>query len=227
MSDNGSAMTSLEFVQGLTKLSILHSTTLPYSPYQNGKQERFFGALEGRLIAMCEGLESLTLERLNLITQAWIDIEYTRSVNRELGMTPAHKFLDTKQVFRPCPSLQELRMAFRRRIVRKQRRTDNTVSIEGTRFEIPHTYRTLQELCLEYAGWDISFIHLVDRNTGTTLCQIFPVDKAANASGERRKLTTATEITVVSTDEPPLLRKLLEEFAATGLPPAYIPKPEK
>ena len=188
MSDNGSAMTSLEFVSGLTKLGIIHNTTLPYSPYQNGKQERFFGSLEGRLLAMCEGLESLTLERLNLITQAWLAMEYTRAVNRELGTTPAQKFLDTKQVFRPCLSLDELRMAFRRRITRKQRRTDNTVSIEGARFEIPQAYRTLQEIHLEYACWDLSFIHLVDRKTGIPLCQIFPVDKTSNASGERRKL---------------------------------------
>ena len=228
MSDNGSAMTSLEFIQGLRKLGILHSTTLPYSPYQNGKQERFFGSLEGRLIAMCEGLQNLTLERLNLITQAWLEMEYSRAVNRELGVTPARKFLDTKQVFRPCSSLDELRMAFRRRIIRRQRRTDNTVSIDGTRFEIPYAYRTLQEVAFEYAAWDMSFIHLVERKTGSPLCQIFPVDKAANSSGERRKLTTATEVTIpVSSEEPPLLRKLLEDFAATGLPPAYIPKPEK
>jgi hypothetical protein len=30
----------------------------------------------------------------------------------------------------------------------------------------------------------------------------------------------------MSTEEPPLLRKILEDFAATGLPPGYIPKPD-
>lgn len=226
MSDNGAAMTAVEFVEGLTKLGILHSTTLPYSPYQNGKQERFFGSLEGRLMAMCEGLKDLTLERLNLVTQAWLEMEYTRAINRELGTTPARKFLDTKHVLRPSPPLNELRMAFRRRIIRKQRRSDNTVSIEGTRFEVPQAYRTLPEVALEYAGWDLGFVHLVDRKTGTPLCQLFPIDKAANASGERRKLVTATEITPLSTEEPPLLQKLLEDYAATGLPPGFIPKPE-
>ena len=33
MSDNGSAMISAEFTQGLERLGILHETTLPYSPY--------------------------------------------------------------------------------------------------------------------------------------------------------------------------------------------------
>ena len=34
MSDNGSAMLAAETVQGLARLSIVHETTLPYSPYQ-------------------------------------------------------------------------------------------------------------------------------------------------------------------------------------------------
>ena len=225
MSDNGAAMTCVEFVAGLTKLGIIHSTTLPYSPYQNGKQERFFGSLEGRLIAMCEGLQEFTLERLNTISQAWVEMEYHRALHRELGTTPARKYLDTKHVLRPAPSLDELRMAFRRRILRRQRSGDNTVSIEGTRFEIPAAYRTLAEVVVEYAIWDLSFVHLVDRKSGVVLCQLFPVNTALNASGERRKLATAsTEVAVISTHEPPLLRKLLEEYAATGLPPGYIPK---
>lgn len=227
MSDNGAAMTSHEFVEGLTKLGIVHSTTLPYSPYQNGKQERFFGSLEGRLLALCENLSDLTLERLNLATQAWLEMEYTRSTHRELGTTPAQKFLDTKSVLRPAPSLEELRMAFRRRIIRKQRRTDNTISIEGTRFEIPSAYRTLKQIYAEYASWDLSFVHLVDPKSGSLLCRLFPINKAANADGERRKLVSAPESGApISTDEPPLLRKLLEDYAATGMPPGYIPKPD-
>jgi putative transposase len=39
MSDNGAAMTATEISDGLARLGILHQTTLPYSPYQNGKQE--------------------------------------------------------------------------------------------------------------------------------------------------------------------------------------------
>ncbi len=39
MSDNGSAMTAAEITEGLARLGILHQTTLPDSPYMNGKQE--------------------------------------------------------------------------------------------------------------------------------------------------------------------------------------------
>ena len=55
LTDNGSAMIAAETRQGLSRLSIDHQTTLPYSPYQNGKQESFWGSVEGRLLAMLEG----------------------------------------------------------------------------------------------------------------------------------------------------------------------------
>ena len=50
MSDNGAAMTATEITEGLARLGILHQTTLPYSPYANGKQETLWGSVEGRLI---------------------------------------------------------------------------------------------------------------------------------------------------------------------------------
>jgi transposase InsO family protein len=55
MTDNGSAMISEEFTNGLHELGILHQPTLPRTPWANGKQERLWGTLEGRLMAMLEG----------------------------------------------------------------------------------------------------------------------------------------------------------------------------
>jgi putative transposase len=43
MTDNGAAMLAEETTAGLVKLSVLHQTILPYSPYQNAKQESFWG----------------------------------------------------------------------------------------------------------------------------------------------------------------------------------------
>jgi hypothetical protein len=39
MSDNGSPMLTAETTEGLARLGILHETTPPYGPFQNGKQE--------------------------------------------------------------------------------------------------------------------------------------------------------------------------------------------
>jgi hypothetical protein len=88
MTDRGSAMISGEFTAGLHHLGILHLPTSPYSPHVNGKQENIWGRVEGRLLAMLEGEASLTLEQLNVASQAWVTREYHRTVHSELGATP-------------------------------------------------------------------------------------------------------------------------------------------
>jgi len=93
LSDNGAAMTAAEITEGLARLGILHQTTLPYSPYQNAKQEAFWGPVEGRLIAMLEHLPDLTLSFLNEATQAWVEYEYNRKVHSEIGEAPLTRFL--------------------------------------------------------------------------------------------------------------------------------------
>jgi putative transposase len=103
MSDNGSAMTATEITEGLARLGILHQTTLPYSPYQNGKQETFWGQIEGRLMAMLEGVDDLTLARLNEATQAWAEQDYNRKLHSEIDDTPLARFLAGPAVTRPCP----------------------------------------------------------------------------------------------------------------------------
>ncbi|MDM8536367.1 DDE-type integrase/transposase/recombinase, partial [Desulfobacterales bacterium HSG17] len=84
MTDNGSAMIAHETKNGLMRLGIAHETTLPYSPYQNGKQESFWSQLEGRLINMLSRVDNLTLEFLNHTSQAWIEMEYNRSRHEEI-----------------------------------------------------------------------------------------------------------------------------------------------
>lgn len=223
LTDNGSAMMSGEFTEGLLRLGIVHETTLPYSPYQNGKQERFFGSLEGRLLAMLEGEAELTLGELNEATCAWVEMEYNRSRHEEIRSAPLERFLSSKSVARESPSSEELRLAFRREETRLQRRTDGTVSIEGRRFEIPARYRTLRLVRVRYAVWDLRTVHAVDN--GTLLCALYPVDKTANAAGTRRTVEARSEAAPTTPAErPPLLQKLLADYAATGLPPAYLPK---
>jgi hypothetical protein len=70
-------------------------------------------------------------------------------------------------------------------------------------------------------------VELLDGRSGAPLCAIYPLDKTANADGQRRALvpTGADLSPVAPTAMAPLLRQLLAEHAATGLPPAYLPTP--
>lgn len=227
MTDGGGAMKSDEVREGLARLGIAHKMTLPYSPYQNGKQENFWAQVEGRLLAMLEGKKGLTLAALNEATQAWVELEYNRELHSEIGEAPLTRFLAGPEVLRPSPSSDELRLAFMAEETRLQRRSDGTASIEGRRFEVPSRYRHLERLTIRYAGWDLSRVHLVDEQTGAMLCQLFPLDRARNADALRRTLTPLVEAPAGPPPEPgvaPLLKKLMADYAATGLPPAYLPK---
>src|SRR5215813_2885204 len=102
-----------------------------------------------------------------------------------------------------------------------------TVSLEGRRFEIPSQFAHLKHPRLRYARWDLSNVDLVDARSGAILCPLYPLDKAANASGERRlRKSTAATAPAPRDEVAPLLNKLMAEFAATGLPPPYLPEDE-
>jgi transposase InsO family protein len=226
MTDRGSAETAAEITEGLTRVGVLHQPTLAYSPYQNGKQETFWAQIEGRLLPMLEAIEPLTLETLNHATLAWLEREYNRSPHRELGMSPLERYLQGPDVARECPDAETLRRAFRTQATRTQRRSDGTCSVLGIRFELPARYRHLERLTLRYARWDLSSLELIDPHSAAPVATLYPLDKTANADGERRALEPVSAPTPrppTPGEMAPLLQRLLAEYAATGLPPAYLP----
>ena len=229
MTDNGSAMVADEVTQGLLRLGIVHERTLPYSAYQNGKQEAFWGTVEGRLMEMLDGCPELTLAFLNEATQAWVEIEYNRAVHRELSCAPVERFARAPDVLRASPSSDALRQAFRLESKRRQRQSDGTISLEGVRFEVPTRFRHFREVVVHYARWDLGRVDLVDPRHGTLLAPLYPLDRAANADGRRAVVEAAGDDAPAAdrprTGElPALLQKILADYSATGLPPAYLPQ---
>jgi hypothetical protein len=230
MTDNGSAMLADEFQEGLLRLSILQETTLPYSAYQNGKQESFWSHLEGRLMEMLSGRRQLTLDFLNTATQAWAEVEYNREVHREIGTSPVTRWRHAPDVLRASPSSDALRDAFRLETKRRQRTSDGTISLAGVRFEIPSRYRHFRDLYVRYARWDLGHVDLIDPHSGTILAAIHPLNRAANADGKRSAISRETAEAPDAGEPsdkplPPLLQKLLDEYLASGAPPAYLPQP--
>ena len=236
MSDNGAAMTAGEVEEGLHDLGIVPARTLAGAPYQNGKMEVLWASVEGRLMAMLEGVEPLTLKMLNDATVAWVEHEYHRRVHRELGVTPHGRLRDSVDASRPCPGAAELRAAFRIARKRTLRRSDGTVSIEGIRYQVPAPWRHLATLWVRYARWSLSSVDLVDGPEGERLCTLYPLDKHGNAGAVRRPSRRGgsddRETRGGAAEPPPLLKRILDEQAATGLPPAWLshaesPQPDK
>jgi putative transposase len=226
-------MVAEEVAQGLLRLGIVPERTLPYSPYQNGKQEAFWGTLEGRLLRMLDSVAELTLDLLNQATQAWVEIEYNRAVHRETKSSPVERFAQAPDVLRDSPKSESLRDAFRLETKRRQRRSDGTISLEGVRFEIPARYRHFREVSVRYARWDLGRVDLVDERSGIILAPVYPLDKSANADPPKAdRAVIEPSATAVLPEErrrtaselPPLLKRILQEYSATGMPPAYLPK---
>jgi hypothetical protein len=192
--------------------------------------------VESRLMAMLDAVPNLTLAQLNEASFAWTEHEYQITVHRELnGASPLQRFMDAPNVLRECPDSATLARHFRIEVKRTQRRSDGTVSLEGVRFEIPQIFGHLRELTLRYARWDRSRAELVDPRSGVIQATIYPLDKTRNADGRRRRITKPTGLssrpvailtggaTASHSDtRAPLMRHLLAQFAATGLPPAYL-----
>jgi transposase InsO family protein len=241
LTDNGAAMVAEEVKEGLLRLGVIHEKTLPYAPYQNAKQERIWATMEGRLMEMLDGVAKLTLDFLNEATQAWVEIDYNRAVHREISCSPVQRFSLAPDVLRPSPSSDALRKAFRLNTTRRQRKGDGTISLDAVRFEIPARFRHFEDVTVRYARWDLSRVDLIDPRTGTILAPLYPLDRTANADGRRRIIEPGRgsdddepddgALTDSAPDDggpdkplPPLLKRILDEYSAGGLPPAYLPK---
>lgn len=229
LTDNGAAMLAEETRNGLSRLGIEHKTTLPYSPYQNGKQEIFWGRLESRLLELLRGIEDLKLSFINQAACAWVEQDYHRKEHKEIRTPPLQRMLTGPDVSRSAPDSDFLRLAFTRRITRTPRRSDATVVVDGIRYELPVRFAHLRQVILRASSWDKSRMTLVDADTEAALARLLPQDKTRNASGMRRAIGTDDRIPhVCSTEQamPALLRQWLADYAATGLPPAYLPMEE-
>jgi hypothetical protein len=191
--------------------------------------------MEGRLMAMLEGVEP-SLDFLNEATQAWMEIEYNRAVHRELAMSPVERFSKAPDVLRESPSSQALREAFRLQTTRVQRKSDGTIPLSGVRFEIPARFRHFRHVVVRYARWDLGRVDLVDPRSGAILAPLYPLDRTANADGRRAAIepdrgpddgaSPAGTPGDGGPDKPlpPLLKRILDEYSARGMPPAYLPK---
>ncbi len=156
-------------------------------------------------------------------------VQVNEDQTRKLRPEALQRFLAGPSVLRECPDAATLHRHFRIQVKRTQRRSDGTLSLDGVRFEVPQVFAHLRELTVRYARWDRSQADLVDARTGVIQATLYPLDKTHHADG-RRRLIKPTGVssrplgTSAAPRDPhaPLMRHLLAQFAATGLPPAYL-----
>ena len=101
------------------------------------------------------------------------------------------------------------------------------VVVDGS-FQLRHTG---EHAAADALVGDLTQVDLVDSRTSVILCPVKPLDKSANADGQRRALAPVTiewlasghHSPLPSPGMAPLLRQLIADYASTGLPPAYVP----
>jgi hypothetical protein len=156
-----------------------------------------------------------------------VELEYNRRIHDEIKATPLERMLEGPDVSRPSPDSEPVKQAFTVLESRVQRRSYGTLQLRGVRFEIPARFRHFTRLHVRYRSWDLAMAYLVDARTEEVLACIYPQDKTKNASGHRRRVVPQPQPVEHDSDPlPPLMRKILQDYAATGLPPAYVPKEE-
>ena len=81
------------------------------------------------------------------------------------------------------------------------------------------------------ARWDLSGVDLVDGRSDERLSTLYPLDKRRNAEGLRRRTEPGADdggssAPAVTPEPAPLLQRILDEQAASGLPPLWLPHPQ-
>ena len=167
MTDNGSAMKAAEIREGLELRSASWTPTLRVRPEQNAKREVFWAQVEGRLMAMLEGVADLTLELLNEATEAWVEREYNRaaalarSARRRWRATSAGPTWAGR--VRRATSCG-VPFAARPAHAAAERRHAHACGAGASRCR--PACRHVERLRLRYARWDLRHVDVVDARTG-------------------------------------------------------------
>ena len=159
-----------------------------------------------------------------------MEIEYNRAVHRETASTPVERFAHAPDVLRTSPSSESLRDAFRletRRTSASERWHDlargRALRDPGTVPSLPRRHRALCPLGPRPgrpgrpAQRDDSGSPLSARQDGQ---RRRPPRRSPAAGGD----PPADSRPRKDGPLPPLLKRILQEYSATGLPPAYLPK---
>ena len=163
-----------------------------------------------------------------------MEIEYNHSVHRETASSPVDRFAQSLHVLRPSPSSESLHDAFRLETTRtpaSERWNDLTrgcaVRGSSTVPSLPRCHPALRPLgprpsrSGRPAQRDDSGSHLSNRQNRKRRWS--PRRDRARSSSTCRPIDPA-QANRTKGELPPLLKRILEEYSATGMPPAYLPK---
>lgn len=185
--DNGSPYIDkqLKLIGARLGMNVTH--TKPYSGYQKGKIERWFGVMKQQWMYDLN-LESFhSLDSFGDAFAAYV-VARNNQVNRSLGdqQTPLNRFMSEPDSIRKRPAA-EIDQAFLHQETRQVAK-DGTISFKNQQYETGHA--TIgQKVTIHYMP-DLSSVYLV---TSQGLQEVFPVNKIENRLIQRRQVRFTQE----------------------------------
>lgn len=159
--DNGAIYSSKHLERVCARLSIRLSHSRPYRPMGRGKIEKFFRYVDQSFLPEAEALmragELRTLDQLNELFWAWLDVAYLGRIHSATKQTPRDRFeQDTEPLRRIDPiALREVFLWEERRTVDKA----SCFSLYGNTYEVDASLAR-QQVCLRFDPYDLSQIQV-------------------------------------------------------------------
>lgn len=159
--DNGAIYSSKHLERVCAKLTIRLSHSRPYRPMGRGKIEKYFRFVDQSFLPEAKALihsgELKTLEQLNELYWAWLDVAYLSRIHSATKQTPRERFeQDTEPLRRIDPVA--LREVF---LWEEERTVDKTgcFSLYGNTYEV-ETDLSRQRVLLRFDPYDLSQIQV-------------------------------------------------------------------
>src|SRR5699024_1032013 len=208
--DNGAAMADKSLARTCAKLGIRLVHPAPYRPQGRGKIERFFNTVTSQFLGEItvtdtpmlpgadpeSGSQISTLEELNTLFTAWVNMVYHHTVHSTTRQTPLARWEASWQHRTPVRKpLEEIRQAFLWSDTRKVTKT-GTVSLHSNTYEVdPLLAGTTVELV--YDPFDLDAEITVNNHQGNPAGTATPLEihrhvhaKVTNAVKDQDPATT-------------------------------------
>jgi transposase InsO family protein len=131
-----------------TQLNIKLRHRPPRDPAPGGLIERFFQTCQTQLEAEVRAGSVLTLDELNRVLAAWLEVAYHQEVNRETGQTPQARYEQEPRLIRQV-DLGAVLGFFQQRVVRTVDEDHSDVRLEHLFFAVDPKLRG-DELIVQY-----------------------------------------------------------------------------
>jgi putative transposase len=203
--DNGSTYTGKALSTACGRLGIGQLHARPYDPQARGKMERFWRTLKEQCLDHCAGLGSLHEVQVRML--AWLDQHYHATAHSSLfGKNPAAVYeTHSREPVSEAMLHEALLVRGKRRI-----RTDGTLSIAGTQFEVRQGYLAGRVVTIARSLLDPTQPPWVEHEDQRLLLE--PVDPEANANRPRNsRLRTGIDAMNFDPASAMLARALNEE----------------